>query len=124
VRSLHEIDSTPFFEGCLPIEEMARRGRDTLRFGPMKPVGLTDPRTGGRAHAVVQLRQDNLAGIRVIQAFGQERHELDRFTQRSTWDSVQVTPLRWQAVKFGFDSLQGHRRQAIANREAVPGAAC
>jgi methylenetetrahydrofolate--tRNA-(uracil-5-)-methyltransferase len=58
---LHEIDSTPFFEGCLPIEEMARRGRDTLRFGPMKPVGLTDPRTGGRAHAVVQLRQDNLA---------------------------------------------------------------
>jgi methylenetetrahydrofolate--tRNA-(uracil-5-)-methyltransferase len=58
---LHEFDATPFFEGCLPIEEMARRGRDTLRFGPMKPVGLTDPRTGGRAHAVVQLRQDNLA---------------------------------------------------------------
>jgi methylenetetrahydrofolate--tRNA-(uracil-5-)-methyltransferase len=58
---LHEIDSTPFFEGCLPIEEMARRGRDTLRFGPMKPVGLTDPRTGRRAYAVVQLRQDNLA---------------------------------------------------------------
>jgi methylenetetrahydrofolate--tRNA-(uracil-5-)-methyltransferase len=58
---LHEHDRTPFFEGCLPIEEMARRGRDTLRFGPMKPVGLTDPRTGRRAHAVVQLRQDNLA---------------------------------------------------------------
>ena len=58
---LHEFDATPFFEGCLPIEEMARRGRDTLCFGPMKPVGLTDPRTGGRAHAVVQLRQDNLA---------------------------------------------------------------
>jgi methylenetetrahydrofolate--tRNA-(uracil-5-)-methyltransferase len=58
---LHEFDKTPFFEGCLPIEEMARRGRDTLRFGPMKPVGLTDPRTGRRAHAVVQLRQDNLA---------------------------------------------------------------
>ncbi len=52
---------TPFFEGCLPIEEMARRGRDTLRFGPMKPVGLVDPRTGARPHAVVQLRQDNLA---------------------------------------------------------------
>ena len=58
---LHEPDRTPFFEGCLPIEEMARRGRDTLRFGPMKPVGLKDPRTGRRAHAVVQLRQDNLA---------------------------------------------------------------
>ncbi|HEX5042530.1 MAG TPA: methylenetetrahydrofolate--tRNA-(uracil(54)-C(5))-methyltransferase (FADH(2)-oxidizing) TrmFO [Candidatus Polarisedimenticolaceae bacterium] len=58
---LHEVDHTPFFEGCLPIEEMARRGRDTLRFGPMKPVGLVDPRTGERPHAVVQLRQDNLA---------------------------------------------------------------
>ena len=53
---------TPYFEGCLPIEVMAERGRDTLRFGPMKPVGLTDPRTGGRAHAVVQLRQDNALG--------------------------------------------------------------
>jgi methylenetetrahydrofolate--tRNA-(uracil-5-)-methyltransferase len=58
---LHDVDRTPFFEGCLPIEEMARRGHDTLRFGPMKPVGLTDPRTGRRPHAVVQLRQDNLA---------------------------------------------------------------
>jgi len=58
---LHEVDKTPYFEGCLPIEEMARRGRDTPRFGPMKPVGLTDPRTRQRAHAVVQLRQDNLA---------------------------------------------------------------
>jgi methylenetetrahydrofolate--tRNA-(uracil-5-)-methyltransferase len=58
---LHEFDKTPFFEGCLPIEEMARRGVDTLSFGPMKPVGLIDPRTGTRPHAVVQLRQDNLA---------------------------------------------------------------
>jgi methylenetetrahydrofolate--tRNA-(uracil-5-)-methyltransferase len=49
-----------YFEGCLPIEEIARRGRDTLRFGPMKPVGLTDPRTGVRPYAVVQLRQENL----------------------------------------------------------------
>ena len=49
-----------FFEGCLPIEETARRGRDTLRFGPMKPVGLTDSRTGLRPYAVVQLRQENL----------------------------------------------------------------
>jgi len=53
-------DQTPFFEACLPIEELARRGRDTLRFGPMKPVGLIDPRTGRRPYAVVQLRQENL----------------------------------------------------------------
>ena len=49
-----------YFEGCLPIEEIARRGRDTLRFGPMKPVGLIDPRNGKRPYAVVQLRQENL----------------------------------------------------------------
>ena len=49
-----------YFEGCLPIEETARRGRDTLRFGPMKPVGLTDPKTGRWPYAVVQLRQENL----------------------------------------------------------------
>ncbi len=54
--------STPYFEGCLPIEVMAARGVDTLRFGPMKPVGLTDPRTGRRPYAVVQLRQDNALG--------------------------------------------------------------
>ena len=52
---------TPYFEGCMPIEEMARRGRETLRFGPMKPVGLTNPHTDERPHAVVQLRQDNQA---------------------------------------------------------------
>ncbi len=59
---LHEFDQAKFFEGCLPIEVMAARGVDTLRFGPMKPVGLTDPRTGREPYAVVQLRQDNLAG--------------------------------------------------------------
>jgi methylenetetrahydrofolate--tRNA-(uracil-5-)-methyltransferase len=52
--------NTRFFEACLPIEELARRGRETLRFGPMKPVGLDDPRTGRRPYAVVQLRQENL----------------------------------------------------------------
>ncbi|HEY3940279.1 MAG TPA: methylenetetrahydrofolate--tRNA-(uracil(54)-C(5))-methyltransferase (FADH(2)-oxidizing) TrmFO [Bryobacteraceae bacterium] len=52
-------DHTPYFEGCLPIEEIARRGRDTLRFGPMKPAGLDDPRTGRWAYAIVQLRQEN-----------------------------------------------------------------
>ena len=54
--------STPYFESCLPIEVMAERGLDTLRFGPMKPVGLTNPNTGARPHAVVQLRQDNALG--------------------------------------------------------------
>jgi len=53
---------TPYFEGCLPIEVMAERGTETLRFGPMKPVGLTNPHTGSRAYAVVQLRQDNALG--------------------------------------------------------------
>jgi methylenetetrahydrofolate--tRNA-(uracil-5-)-methyltransferase len=53
---------TPYFEGCLPVEVMAARGPDTLRFGPMKPVGLRDPRTGKRPYAVVQLRQDNALG--------------------------------------------------------------
>jgi methylenetetrahydrofolate--tRNA-(uracil-5-)-methyltransferase len=60
--TVHDFDRATFFEGCLPIEVMAHRGRDTLRFGPMKPVGLVDPRTGRRPYAVVQLRQDNLAG--------------------------------------------------------------
>lgn len=54
--------NTPYFEGCLPIEVMASRGIDTLRYGPMKPVGLTNPHTGGRSHAIVQLRQDNALG--------------------------------------------------------------
>jgi len=55
-----EWEKLQYFEGCLPIEETARRGRDTLRFGPMKPVGLTDPKTGRWPYAVVQLRQENL----------------------------------------------------------------
>lgn len=60
--TVHDFDKERFFEGCLPIEVMAHRGRDTLRFGPMKPVGLVDPRTGRAPYAAVQLRQDNLAG--------------------------------------------------------------
>ena len=60
--TVHDFDKERFFEGCLPIEVMAHRGRDTLRFGPMKPVGLVDPRTGREPYAAVQLRQDNLAG--------------------------------------------------------------
>jgi methylenetetrahydrofolate--tRNA-(uracil-5-)-methyltransferase len=56
----HDWENLNYFEGCLPIEEIARRGRDTLRFGPMKPVGLDDPKTGKRPYAVVQLRRENL----------------------------------------------------------------
>ncbi len=59
---LHAFEAAMYFEGCLPIEEMARRGRETLAYGPMKPVGLEDPRTGRRPHAVVQLRQEDRAG--------------------------------------------------------------
>ena len=58
----HEFDAVPYFEGCMPAEEMVRRGRETLRFGPMKPIGLRDPRTGKRPWAVLQLRQEDRAG--------------------------------------------------------------
>jgi methylenetetrahydrofolate--tRNA-(uracil-5-)-methyltransferase len=58
----HAFDEVPYFEGCMPVEEMASRGRETLRFGPLKPVGLRDPRTGAMPHAVVQLRREDRAG--------------------------------------------------------------
>lgn len=74
---LHDFD-TPFFEACLPIEVMADRGRETLRHGPMKPVGLDDPRTGRWPHAVVQLRQDTLAG---------ELFNMVGFQTRLKWDA-------------------------------------
>ena len=61
-HTAHEFDAVPYFEGCLPIEEMASRGVETLRFGPLKPVGLPDPRTGRPPHAVVQLRREDRAG--------------------------------------------------------------
>lgn len=61
--ALHSGEARLYFEGCLPIEEMARRGRDTLRFGPLKPVGLRDPRSGRRPWAVVQLRQEDKSGV-------------------------------------------------------------
>jgi methylenetetrahydrofolate--tRNA-(uracil-5-)-methyltransferase len=76
-------DNTRYFEACLPIEEIARRGRDTLRFGPMKPMGLTDPRTGRRPYAVVQLRQENaragsynLVGFQNHMRFGEQQRVL------------------------------------------------
>lgn len=62
IVTLHEFEKKEIFEGCMPIEVMAKRGKDTLRFGPLKPVGFTDPRTGRRPYAVVQLRQDNSEG--------------------------------------------------------------
>jgi methylenetetrahydrofolate--tRNA-(uracil-5-)-methyltransferase len=76
-------DRVRYFEACLPIEEIARRGRDTLRFGPMKPMGLTDPRTGKRPYAVVQLRQEdvragsfNLVGFQNHMRFGEQARVL------------------------------------------------
>ncbi len=76
-------DTARFFEACLPIEEIARRGRDTLRFGPMKPMGLTDPRTGRRPYAVVQLRMENaragsynLVGFQNHMRFGEQQRVL------------------------------------------------
>ena len=76
-------DKVSYFEACLPIEEIARRGRDTLRFGPMKPMGLTDPRTGRRPYAVVQLRSENarsgsfnLVGFQNHMRFGEQQRVL------------------------------------------------
>ena len=62
VVTLHEFEKKEIFEGCMPIEIMAKRGEDTIRFGPLKPVGFTDPRTGTRPYAIIQLRQDNAEG--------------------------------------------------------------
>ena len=62
IVELHEFEKREIFEGCMPVEVMAKRGIDTLRFGPLKPVGFTDPRNGNRPYAIVQLRQDNEEG--------------------------------------------------------------
>ena len=79
VVTLHEFEKREIFEGCMPIEIMAKRGEDTLRFGPLKPVGFTDPRTGKRPYAVIQLRQDdtvaslyNLVGFQTNLKFGEQ----------------------------------------------------
>ncbi len=61
LATAHEFDQVPYFEGCMPVEEIARRGRESLRFGPMKPVGLRDPRSGYAPYAVVQLRMEDRA---------------------------------------------------------------
>lgn len=97
--AVRDFDNTKFFEGCLPIEVMAHRGPDTLRFGPMKPAGLTDPKTGRWPYAVVQLRQDNLAG---------EHYSLVGFQTQLKW-SEQARVLRMipgleqaEFVRFGM----------------------
>ncbi len=71
--AVHGFEDRNVFEGCMPVEVMARRGPDTLRFGPLKPVGLTDPKTGREPYAVVQLRQDNAAGT-VFNLVGFQTH--------------------------------------------------
>jgi len=80
IVTLHEFEKREIFEGCMPIEVMAKRGLDTLRFGPLKPVGFDDPRTGKRPYAVVQLRQDdkdgiiyNLVGFQTNLKFGEQK---------------------------------------------------
>ena len=80
VVTLHEFEKKEIFEGCMPIEIMAKRGVDTLRFGPLKPVGFDDPRTGRRPYALVQLRQDdkqasiyNLVGFQTNLKFGEQK---------------------------------------------------
>lgn len=80
VVNLHEFEKKEIFEGCMPIEVMAKRGKDTLRFGPLKPVGFDDPRTGKRPYAIVQLRQDdkqaklyNLVGFQTNLKFGEQK---------------------------------------------------
>ncbi|MDO5556629.1 MAG: methylenetetrahydrofolate--tRNA-(uracil(54)-C(5))-methyltransferase (FADH(2)-oxidizing) TrmFO [Clostridia bacterium] len=80
IVTLHDFEKKEIFEGCMPIEIMAKRGIDTLRFGPLKPVGFTDPRTGDRPYAIVQLRQDNsegtifnLVGFQTNLKFGEQK---------------------------------------------------
>jgi len=96
----HDWERIPYFEGCLPIEVMAARGHDTLRYGPMKPVGLRDPRTGRRPHAVVQLRREdragqmwNLVGFQTRLRTGEQRRV---FTMIPGLESAEF--LRWGSI--------------------------
>ena len=83
VVTLHDFEKKEIFEGCMPIEVMAKRGEDTIRFGPLKPVGFTDPRTKSRPYAIVQLRQDNsngtlynMVGFQTNLKFGEQKRVL------------------------------------------------
>jgi methylenetetrahydrofolate--tRNA-(uracil-5-)-methyltransferase len=118
--SVHIPDDVPYFEACLPIEELARRGRDTLRFGPMKPTGLIDPRTGRRPYAAVQLRRENLRAdsynlvgfqnhmrfseqTRVLRMIpGLERAEFLRFGQAHRNTYVRAPALLTSALQLRF----------------------
>ncbi len=87
VVNLHEFEKKEIFEGCMPVEIMANRGIDTLRFGPLKPVGFDDPRTGKRPYAIVQLRQDdkqaslyNLVGFQTNLKFGEQKRVFSMIT--------------------------------------------
>ena len=92
---LHDFERTMWFEACLPVEELARRGPETLRFGPLKPLGLTDPRTGSRPYAVVQLRPDDAAS---------DLYNLVGFQ----------TNLRWPDQRRVFRSLPGLAKAEFA----------
>lgn len=94
IAPLKEFEKEIFFEGCLPIEVLAKRGRKTLTFGPLKPVGLIDPRTGRRPYAVVQLRQDNSAGT-LFNLVGFQTH------------------LKWGAQKEVIQSIPGLENASI-----------
>jgi methylenetetrahydrofolate--tRNA-(uracil-5-)-methyltransferase len=100
VHEGHDWESVPYFEGCLPIEVMAARGTDTLRFGPMKPIGLTDPRTGRRPWAVVQLRREdrggqmwNMVGFQTRLKIGEQRNVFGRIP-----GLAEAEFLRWGSI--------------------------
>ncbi len=105
-------DAAPYFEACLPIEELARRGRETLRFGPMKPMGLTDPRTGRRPYAVVQLRQENLRASS-FNLVGFQNHM--RFTEQARVLRMIPGLERAEFLRFG----QIHRNTYINGPELL-----
>ncbi|MEN6473282.1 MAG: methylenetetrahydrofolate--tRNA-(uracil(54)-C(5))-methyltransferase (FADH(2)-oxidizing) TrmFO [Syntrophaceae bacterium] len=102
----HAFEDARFFEGCLPIEIMARRGPESLRFGPMRPVGLSDPRTGGRPHAVVQLRRENLKG----EAYNLVGFQT-RLTQSDQSKVLRLIPALAQAQFLRYGSI--HRNTFI-----------
>ncbi len=109
--TVHDFDREQFFEGCLPIEVLAHRGPDTLRFGPMKPVGLPDPRTGRLPFAVVQLRQDNLAG---------DHYSLVGFQTQLKWsDQTRVLRLVPGLERAEFVRLGMVHRNTYINGPAV-----
>ena len=101
---IKDFEEDLYFEGCLPVETIARRGKETLRFGPMKPVGLPDPRTGEIPYAVVQLRQDdaegrlyNIVGFQTRLKWGEQRRVFrtipaSRTPTSPAWASCTATP--------------------------------